>query len=142
MSDRPHNYIEAAAIVSGPSALILAGFLDRYRREWREYAAPISKSQGLAVADTVEAIIKAAAVYRESVSARASSLGGSDERKLPEVSPDSVDMKWVSTSDAASLLGLSARRIRQLLLLEQLTGRRVNGRWQVSRLSVLERASR
>ena len=137
---RPRNYVEAAAIISGASALLLAGFLDRYRREWREYAAPLSKGQGLAVADTIESIRRAADAYRETVGKRAS-VGGSGERKPAEAPQDSAVMEWVSTSDAASLLGLSARRIRQLVVLGELTGRRVNGRWQVDRLSVLERAS-
>ncbi len=138
---RPRGYVEHGAIVSGPSALVLAGFLEKHWREWREYAAPLSQDMGLAVADTVESINKAAVAYRESVSARAS-VGGSEKRKSGEVPQDSPAMEWVSTSDAASLLGLSARRIRQLVVLGELTGRRSNGRWQVSRLSVLERAGR
>ena len=139
MPDRPHNYIESAALVSGPSALVLVGFLEKHRREWREHAAPLSKGMGLQVADTIESIKRAADAYRESVGKRAS-VGGSEQRKPAEDPPDSVDMKWISTSDASQLLGVTPRRVRQLLLLGELAGRRSNGRWQVSRSSVLDRA--
>ena len=95
---------------------------------------------GFAVADTVESIRRAADAYRETVGKRAS-VGGSEERKPAEAPQDLVDMDWVSTSDASLLLGVTPRRVRQLLLLGELAGRRSNGRWQVDRLSVLERAS-
>ena len=141
MPDRPHNYIEAAAIISGPAALLIDSFLAKHLREWREHAAPLSKDMGLAVVDTVESIRRAADAYRETVGKRAS-LGGSGERKPAEAPQDSAVMEWISTSDASRLLGVTPRRVRQLLLLGELAGRRVDGSWQVDRFSVLERASR
>ena len=32
---RPRSYVEAAAIVTGPAALLLDGFLAKHLREWR-----------------------------------------------------------------------------------------------------------
>ena len=139
---RPRNYVEAAAIISGASALLIAGFLERYRREWREYAAPLSKDMGLQVADTVESIKLAADTYRSEVADRASERGNA-ERKSVEVVSDSSGMdEWISTSEAAVVLGVTDRRVRQLARGGELAGHRSGGRWQVSRESVLERASR
>ena len=139
---RPRNYVEAAAIISGASALLLDGFLEKYRREFREFAAPFAGQVGLEVSNAVEAIGLAAEAYRESVGKRASATG-SAARKRAEVSPDSAPMdERISTSDASQLLGVTPRRTRQLLVSGELAGRRLNGRWQVSRQSVLERAGR
>ena len=142
MPDRPHNYIEAAAIISGPAALLIDSFLAKHLREWREHAAPLSKDMGLAVADTVESIRRAASAYREYVGQRATSAPGTPERKSAEPSPDLTEMEFLTTSEAAVVLGVTDRWIRRLALLGELASRRSAGRWQVSRESVLERASK
>ena len=139
---RPRDYIESAAIITGAAALLLDGFLEKHRREWREYAAPLAGQVGLEVSNAVEAIALAAEAYRESVGKRASATG-TPEQKSAEDPPDSAPMdEQISTSDASQLLGVTPRRTRQLLVSGELAGRRLNGRWQVERSSVMKRASR
>lgn len=45
-------------------------------------------------------------------------------------------MEWISPAEAAELLGISDRRIRQLLNSGQLQGQRIGGRWVVSRADI------
>jgi excisionase family DNA binding protein len=50
---------------------------------------------------------------------------------LPQPEPLGSSPVWLTTEDAADVLGVSANRIRQLCRTGSLPGRRVGGRWLV-----------
>lgn len=58
---------------------------------------------------------------------------GSDQAPQPEADPHS---EWLSTSEAADLLGVTDRRVRQEITGGRLVARRVAGRWRISREDV------
>ncbi|MGI8514502.1 MAG: helix-turn-helix domain-containing protein [Acidimicrobiia bacterium] len=120
--DRPRQLFSGpVVVVSGPAALALAAFLRRYQREWRELAPPYAQAS-IEVADTVAAICLVADMFKR--------------RQLPEAALPPPEMHlplsgMVTPEIAAGRLGLSERRIRQLLNGGRLPGHKVNGRWLV-----------
>lgn len=117
-----------AVVVPARVAAALAGFLLRYEREWREFAAPYA---GVELASVRMALEDAARIATPG------------NRLLPESETGTQSLSMgedtVTTDEAASRLGVGSRRVRQLLASGELTGRLVAGRWMVDAAAVEER---
>jgi hypothetical protein len=129
---RPRDFIESGVIVRGTGAMLLWGFLRDHRDEWDRHTAPAHAEPGLrAELTSLElALEAAAAAHRESISAGVSPSG--NRETLAEMNTG----KLITTSEAAALLHLSSRRVRQLLTAGLLFGQVVGGRWMVDPASV------
>lgn len=71
---------------------------------------------------------------------RAASASGNPE--LPQHDESDVTAEYVSTQDAAVILGVSPRRVRQLIADGRLSGRKQHGAWIVSAAEVEQLARR
>ncbi|MFG1826733.1 helix-turn-helix domain-containing protein [Microbispora bryophytorum] len=106
MPGRPRRYVEGA-LVSGFAAHVvdrlLATYLPGYLRAMRP-------EQRAAVEETRVAIARAADAYLTSDI----SAGVSDETPGGEISASSAAEEWITTAEAAVLLGMTPRRAQQL----------------------------
>ena len=85
----------------------------------------------LAVLEEVEVLARAF---------RAASAPGNAE--LPQPDESDVDHDDVTTSEAAAVLGVSDRRVRQLITDDRLSGRKIRGAWFVPTAEVEKYAAR
>jgi len=116
------------AVLSGPAAFVIASLLrSRWPAEMVDGLAPGMRATVLAGR---EAVLRAADAYRVSVS-------GSAEAPAVEVGAHSEETNWITSAEAGRMMGVSERRVRQLLADGRLAGRLVAGRWQVDRGAAL-----
>lgn len=113
------SYIEHAAIVQGWSAYAFARLLRRY---WRDEVEDLPPHLRRPLEESLEALRAAGAAWERS-------LRGSAEAPAAEAAVSSDHE--LSTRQAAEVLQVSDRRIRQLLESGALTGRRCGQRWWV-----------
>lgn len=125
----PVPFVECAAIVSGRVAWVLAPTLRaRWPQSLVDQLAPAMRDECLAVRD---ALLLAALVYQRA------SAGGSAVVPAVDHVADSGVTDWVTSVEAGRMIGVSERRVRQLLADGRLAGRLVAGRWQVDRGAAL-----
>ena len=122
----PRNYFESAAVIHGLPALLIAGFLSANKEAWHRFTAVAASDPTLrAEITSMELALECAAqAHRDAISGEASASGNGG------------NVAVMTTDSAADSLGLSPRRIRQLLSAGLLTGRSSSGRWAVTAESV------
>ncbi len=130
----PVPFVDASgvAVLSGMGAFVIASVLSSERRWPRELVdglAPDARAQVLAAR---EAVVLAARAFQRA------SAGGSAVVPAVDYVADSGVTDWVTSVEAARMIGVSERRVRQLLADGRLAGRLAGGRWQVDRASVLD----
>ena len=128
---RPGPY---AAVVRGFSAFALLPAVERdlERRIWVLRAQGCTEERIAQVLVTVAEIRDAAEAWQELEPSGA----GRTEVGRTEVGGSSSHDE-ISSSEAGDLLGVGARRVGQLVDEQQLDGRKVGGRWLVSKESVV-----
>lgn len=121
---RPRDFIESGCVVRGVGALLLHSFIEAHREEWNRHTARAMASDSLRadVTALMLALEFAAESWRISVDISADGNGP----RLDEM----------TTDDAGTALGVSPRRILQLLDDGVLFGRRLGREWLVSASSV------
>lgn len=124
------GYVEGAALVEGAAAHVLAELLAIPGvRHYLRGRPP--ELQG-AIEEAVTAIRQAARAY-EQARASASAFGSAETALAEIVQPFERE---IVTREAAALLGLTERRVRQLAA--EGMGRRAGGRWLLDRTAVEE----
>ncbi len=128
----PVPFVEGpgCAVLSGMGAFVIASVLSSERRWPRELVdglAPDARAQVLAAR---EAVVLAALAFQRA------SAGGSAVVPAVDHVADSGVTDWVTSVEAARMIGVSERRVRQLLADGRLAGRLAGGRWQVDVVSV------
>jgi len=137
------------ARITGPAILLpleLAPFVDAAIKmhadeRWRlnRVEMPEAERDLAAVVSSAAAVVRQRAMIAGTASrgkpSPPAALAGSDSHAGAASQTDDVD-----TAQAAALLGVSSRRVRQLLSIGELTGRRDEaGQWRVDRDSVIGR---
>ncbi len=118
-------FVDAAAVVSGfPAVLVGVGLRDLARKGFYDGVEPTARAELLAL---ISAIERAGRTWQ----ARADAAAGNPETSRPEIGADSA----MTAEQAAGVLNLSARRVRQLAPV--LGGSRAGGRWVFDRTAVL-----
>lgn len=128
------GYLQGAAYVEGVSAHVLAELLATPAA--RRYLRARPPALQGAIEEAVTAIRQAARTY-EAMLAPAS-VSGSAETPLAEIVQPFE--REIGTREAAALLGVTERRVRQLAAGGM--GRRVGGRWLLDRTEVEEHRRR
>jgi excisionase family DNA binding protein len=117
------------AAVSGFSAFVIAPLLERRLEELAR--------QGVHPDLLVEARRTFEAVRVSADEWQAWRIAADGNAAVPSAAvPSPSGHDEISADEAGAVLGVKARRVRQLLDAGQLEGRRVGGRWLVSRASV------
>ena len=149
MSARP-PYVDAAAIVTGWPAYVLARLLPRDRGAERLLRDGLGDRQRDVVLAVVDAIEQASAAWEADATAhvtatdhgRTAADDGSAEPVGPRERPPSAPMtETVSTSRAARALHVSDRRVRQMIDLGELPARREGRQWRVDAAALADLAA-
>ncbi|MDT3724893.1 helix-turn-helix domain-containing protein [Streptomyces sp. DSM 41972] len=125
------GYLRNAAVVEGAAAHILAELLATpgVRRYLRARPATLQRE----LEQTVAAIRRAAVAYEAGLVSAASANGSAETPAAEIVQPFDRE---ITTGEAAALLELTERRVRQLAASGM--GRRAGGRWLLDRTAVEE----
>lgn len=139
MTDQPpprSGCVGGVAVIDGLAAAVLARALVDWRRS---VPAGIAPQDFREVEAAVAALRQAAASWVADLERErlGSSAAGSAEEHGKSAAADSG--VWIDTNTAASLLGVSARRVRQLASERKLECERVDGRMHFRRTQVLRR---
>lgn len=129
---RPPRYEGLGAHVSGVSAWVLTSILERAKALDSIQRMPAeARAEVLATYDS----LRAAAIYwnEQQAEQRGQATTPAQEPRENAPASPSDDM---SAAEAATALGCTERRVRQLLAAERIQGRRVAGRWLVDAGSV------
>jgi len=125
----PRDFVRAAAIVRGASAVLIEGFIRGNRELWNRHTAQAMASPSLRseLTSALLALEFAADNHREEIDA---SAGGSRETM------DAMTNTFLTTAEAGDTLNLTPRRVRQLATSGVLLARMVAGRWMIDPASV------
>jgi hypothetical protein len=122
-------YIDGGAVLGGYVAILAGvGLRDLARRGYFDTVPPQARADLLAAIDDLE---RAGRAWQNRAL-----HDGNPETARPETGPSSP----LSAEQAAALLDLTPRRVRQLA--DQLGGRRIRGRWEFDRDNVTAEAAR
>jgi len=142
--------IEAAVLVTGPTAAALFGALDQIEPELRRNGVAVTDDVRAFVAETRVLAIEHTRRVREQALARprratASEVIGRDH--LPIVATASSDRggslrESITTKQAARMLGVGVRNVCDLCARGALDAERVAGQWRIDLASVNERTRR
>jgi hypothetical protein len=123
-------YIEGGALITGyPAVLAAIGLRDLARRGYFDRVEPGARTELLTLITDIE---RAGQAWRASVETHA----GNPETARPEIVAESV----MTAEQASTLLGLTARRVRQLAPV--IGGHKHHGRWTFDRSAVLAEKQR
>ena len=101
---------------------------------WRAVTDPLSPRQRQALTRALRAIYEAA---DEWLTLEESAAGGNAATPVGQAEAASIRDDEIDTAEAAELLGLRERRVRDLAAAGVLGARRVGGSWRYSRAAVL-----
>lgn len=123
-------YIEGGAIITGyPAVLVAVGLRDLARRGFYDRVEPGARADLLALIADIE---RAGQAWRASIETQP----GNPETARPEIVAESV----MTAEQASTLLGLTARRVRQLAPV--IGGHKHRGRWTFDQAAVLAEKER
>ena len=130
---RPRRLV-TAAMINGAPARILAAIMSLSEVERRLDTVGYSGPQREATLDAWRAVIDAGELH-------AAAASGSPAGQVAAMVSDS-ERDTISTTEAADMLGLRERRIRQLAAAGSLPGRKSGGHWSFERADVAARLQR
>jgi excisionase family DNA binding protein len=136
--------VDAYAVSLGPCAVLLSGpqaVLDVLRA--LEGSARAAEASGYAVPQRVLALMaELRTQLRNQRAATLASIGNAALPPVPEVSTWKPQDELISVAQAATVLGLQPRQVRNLAKAGQLPAHKVGGCWQLELTGVTAAASR
>lgn len=125
---QPRDFIESGCVVRGVVALLLDSFLRAHREAWERHTAQAMTSGLRGDITSLQLALEAAAnAHRSAVDVSAGASGRGNGGNVVAM----------STTDAATELGITPRRVRQLVSSGEIDGWLQAGRWLLGAASVL-----
>ena len=120
------------------SRLERAGFTGEAFRSHAAFLRSSGRPDLAAFVELGHAQLRASAAQHRAALADPISVDGSAETEIGAVGAGSGASEWMTTQEAAEMLGVGARRVGQLLSRGALSGRKVGRSWVVERGSVVD----